>query len=115
MKIKELLTEKEMKDVHSSTLPGMYAYPEMPANDPYEMYRFSMGMANHEEMVPNSAMRDSSVVAAYSQGEEEIINKTEKKLGKHGKTTIADGGSNEPEGTNSISPVAKKKKNKHGV
>jgi hypothetical protein len=115
MKIRELLTEKELKDVHSSTLPGMYAYPEMPANDPYEMYRFSMGMANHEEMVPNSAMRDSSVIAAYSKGEEEIITKTEKKLGKRGKTTIADGGSNEPEGTNSKSPVAAKKKNKYGV
>ena len=115
MKIRELLTEKELKAVHSATLPSAWAYPGMPANDPYEIYRFSMGMANHEEFVPNSAMRDSAVIAAYSKGEEEIIAKTEKKLGKKGKTTIADGGSNEPEGTNTKSTVAAKKKNKYGV
>ena len=115
MKVTELLTETELKDVHSSTLPGMWAYPEMPANKPYEMYRFSMGMANHEEFVPNSATKDSSITVAYSRGDEEIISKTEKKLGKKGKTTVADNGSNEPEGTNTKSPVAAKKKNKYGV
>lgn len=114
MKIRELLNEKELKDVHSSTLPDFRAYPGMPANDPYEMYRFSMGMANHEEYVPNSAMRDSGVVSAYSEGETDIINKTEKKLKQKSKT-IADKGSREPEGTNNKSPVAPKKKNKYGV
>jgi len=115
MKVRELLNEEEFKDVHSSTLPGAWAYSEMPSSNPYEIYRFSMGMANHEEFVPNSAMRDNAVIVAYSKGEEEIITKTEKKLGKRGKNSIADKGSNEPEGTNTKSPVAKKKKNKYGV
>lgn len=114
MKINEILTEKEMKDIHSSTLPDLRAYKTMPASRPYELYRFSMGMANHEEFVPNSAMRDSGVIAAYSSGETEIVDKTQKKLG-HKPTKIADTGSNEPQGTYTTSPVSKKKKNKYGV
>lgn len=115
MKMKELLTEEEIKDVHSSTLPGAYYYPEMPASSPYHAYRFGMGMANHEEFVENPPNKNAATIFAYSAGEEDIIAKTEKKLGKFGKKTLADKGSNEPNGTNTTSPVAKKKKNKYGV
>jgi len=115
MKMKELLTEEEFKDVHSSTLPHASYYPEMPASSPYYAYRFGMGMADHTTFHPNKTTKNSAVIVQYSKGEEEIVAATEKKLGKFGKKTLADGGSNEPEGTNKTSPVAGKKKNKYGV
>ena len=115
MKMKELLTEEEFKDVHSSTLPRASYYPEMPASSPYYAYRFGMGMADHTTFHPNGPSKNSAVIVQYSKGEEEIVSATEKKLGKFGKKNLADNGSNEPEGTNKNSPVAKKKKNKYGV
>lgn len=115
MKIKDLLTEDELKDVHSSTLSSAYYYPELQSSSPYNTYRFGMGMANHDEFVPNTSSKNAAVIVAYSDAEEEIIKQTEKKLGKFGKKTLADKGSNEPDDINSTSPVAKRKTNKYGV
>ena len=115
MKIRELLTEDEFRDVHSSTLPKADFYPEMPASSPYYAYRFGLGMADHTTFHPNASSKNASVIVQYSKGEEEIVAATEKKLGKFGKKNLADKGSNEPEGTYKTSPVAKKKKNKYGV
>jgi hypothetical protein len=115
MKMKEFLTEEELKDVHSSTLPGAYYYPELQSSNPYDTYRFGMGMADHTIFHPNGPTKNAAVIVAYSDAEEEIISATEKKLGKKGKKTLADKGSKEPNGTNTTSPVAKKKKNKYGV
>jgi len=115
MKIRDILTEDEFKDVHSSTLPKADFYPEMPASSPYYSYRFGLGMADHTTFHPNASSKNASVIVQYSKGEEEIVAATEKKLGKFGKKNLADNGSNEPEGTHKTSPVAKKKKNKYGV
>ena len=114
MRAKEFITEAELIDFHSATLPHVKAYPDMPSSDPYLAYRFGMAMADHTIKHPNGPAKNSAVIAAYTQGEEEIIDRAERKTGHRGKI-LADKGSQEPEGVAKQSPVAQIKRNRYGV
>lgn len=115
MKLKDILTEEEIKDMYSEPLPKADYYPEMPSSSPYYAYRFGMGMANHKEFVENPPNKNSATIVQYTRGEEEIVADTESKLGKFGKKKLTDRGSDEPNGINTVSPVAKPKRNRYGV
>jgi len=115
MKIKDVIMEGEFRPGVSEPMAKSDYYPELPSSSPYMTYRFGMGMADHTTFHPNGPAKNSAVIVQYSDAEEEIVAATEKKLGKFGKTTLADKGSDEPPGTEAQSPVATKKKNKYGV
>jgi hypothetical protein len=86
----------------------------MPSNNPYQAYRFGMAMANHDIKDNVGPVDEYAVISAYTPEEEIIISKASAKTG-HKKIIVADRGSNEPENTNTVSPVAKMKKNQYGV
>jgi hypothetical protein len=114
MRAREFITEEELIDFHSATLPHVKAYPDMPSSNPYVAYRFGMAMADHTIKHPNGPAKNSAVIAAYTRGEEEIIRRAEMKSGHRG-NILADKGSQEPQGANTVSPVAKPKRNRYGI
>lgn len=115
MKIKDVIMEGEFRPGVSEPMVKSEYYPELPSSSPYMTYRFGMGMADHTTFHPNGPAKNSAVIVQYSEAEEEIVSATEKKLGKFGKKTLADKGSDEPPGTSVQSPVPAKKKNKYGI
>lgn len=115
MRIKDLITE-DLGFSHrkSGPLSATYAFPGMPASNPYKAYRFAMAMANHKLKDEQGPADNYAVFVAYTDGDEEIISDAAKLTGEK-RVTIADKGSHEPDSTNKNSPVAKIRRNKYGV
>jgi hypothetical protein len=101
---------------HKSAIKGLTTYPELPGWY-YNMYRFGVHMAgspDDQPMAQKSPMANQLATLAYTDAEETIINKSKKEMGLKGKTMTSKH-SEEAEGTNTSSPVAKRKKNQYGV
>ena len=90
-----------------------FEFPTMPSSDGYQVYRFGVAMANHEEP-PYGPSSQHAVISAYTPEEEEIIHAAERATGHKGQL-LADRGSHEPKTTETQSPVAKPKRNRYGV
>ena len=114
MRLKEILTEEMMPNRYSAPLSKARRYPDYPSSSPYKIYRFSTQMADHTTPQTYGAAANKAVTVAYSQGEEEIITATEKRLGTTSEPLSSDS-SEEMDNINKDSPVAKKKKNRYGV
>lgn len=113
MRAKEFLTEREYKDMISDPLAYTREYPGMPSSDPYLAYRFSMSMANHE--APESGPASNhAVITTFTKEDDDIVKAAEKATGQKGKQ-LANQRMSEPKDTNTISPIAKPKRNKYGV
>lgn len=113
MRAKEFITEREMPERKSRVLSTAFEFPTMPSSDGYQVYRFGVAMANHEEP-PYGPTSQHAVISAYTPEEEEIIHAAERATGHKGRL-VADRGSREPEYTGTHSPVAKPKRNRYGV
>jgi hypothetical protein len=113
MRIKEIVTE-EFTGRKSKTLSTAFEYPDMTSANPYDMYRFSVAMADHTSPPAEGAMSNHGLVVAYTPEEEAVIKQAEKITGHRGKLA-SNRGSHEPKNTNTQSPVAVKKPNKYGV
>jgi len=114
MRAHEIIVERSFPKRKSSVLSTTYEFPSMPSADPYKAYRFGMAMADHTLDYKEGPVSNHAVAVAYTDGDEEIIQNAARQTGHKGKL-VADRGSNEPQDTYSISPVAKKKKNRWGV
>jgi hypothetical protein len=114
MKAREFITEKMMPNRYAAPLSKAKRYPEYPSSSPYKIYRFSTQMADHTTPQTYGAAANLGVTVAYSKGEEEIIDATEKRLGTPSEPLSTDT-SEEMSDINTKSPVAQKKKNKYGV
>ena len=106
--------------LHSSqadVIKSMDIYPELPGYY-YDMYRFGVHMAGSPDhshpMDKASATGNHLTTLAYTSAEQEIINKSKKDIGLKSKRVSSDK-SKEPSETNTVSPIAKRKKNKYGV
>ena len=113
MRAKEFITEREMPQRKSMTMSTAFEFPTMPSSDGYQVYRFGMAMANHEQP-PYGPAGQHAVISAYTPEEEEIIHAAERATGHKGRL-LADRGSQEPKNTETVSPVANLKRNRHGV
>jgi hypothetical protein len=113
MRAKEFITERELSGRKSRALNTAFEFPTMPSSDGYQIYRFGVAMANHEEP-PYGPTSQHAVISAFTPEEEEIIHAAEKATGHRGRL-VADRGSREPKTTESTSPVAKPKRNRYGV
>jgi hypothetical protein len=98
----------------SDTLSTAFEYPDMTSANPYDMYRFSIAMADHTAPPAEGAISNHGLVVSYTPEEEAVIRAAEKVTGHRGKL-VSNRGSNEPKSTNVISPVAKPKRNKYGI
>lgn len=114
MRAREFITEREMSNRKSATMPFSKHFPTMPSSDPYLAYRFGMAMADHTINHSEGPAAQHAVVVAYTPEEEEIIRGGESQTGHKG-LMLTDKGSNEPKSTNTQSPVAQPKKNRYGV
>ena len=101
----------------ADVIKAMDIYPELPGYY-YDMYRFGVHMAGSPDprhpMDKVSATSNHLTTLAYTSAEQEIINKSKKDIGLKSKRVASDK-SREPTGTNTVSPIAKHKKNKYGV
>ena len=113
MRAKEFITEREMPERKSRVMSTAFEFPTMPSSDAYQAYRFGVAMANHKEP-PYGPTEQHAVISAYTPEEEEIIHAAERATGHKGRL-IADRGSHEPDSTETASPVAQTKRNRHGV
>ena len=113
MRAKEFITERELTGRTSRALTTAFEFPTMPSSDGYQVYRFGVAMANHEEP-PYGPTAQHAVISAYTPEEEEIIHAAERATGHKGQL-IADRGSREPKSTETASPVSKPKRNRYGV
>ena len=113
MRAKEFINERELSDRKSRALNTAFEFPTMPSSDGYQIYRFGVAMANHEQP-PYGPTAQHAVISAFTPEEEEIIHAAEKATGHRGRL-VADRGSREPKTTETQSPVAKSKRNKYGV
>lgn len=113
MRAKEFIVERSFSKRKSGAMATTFQFPTMPSSDGYQAYRFGLAMANHEQL-PYGPTSQNAVVSAYTTEEEEIIHAAERATGHKGQV-VADRGSHEPNSTDTVSPVAKTKRNRYGV
>ena len=113
MRAKEFIVERSFSKRKSGPMATTFQFPSMPSSDGYQVYRFGVAMANHEEP-PYGPTGQHAVISAYTPEEEEIIHAAERATGHKGRI-LADRGSQEPKTTETTSPVAKPKRNRYGV
>lgn len=115
MKINELYQDLNEAEHHNLpldtryTLPKTVIFPDMDLY--YEYYKFVTAMASHPELEDHATMldkpmRDVPMAVAYSQQEYDMIMDVAKRMGKKAEE-VAFGGSMEPPGANTTSPVMK--------
>lgn len=114
MRAKEFIIERTFSKSKSAPMSATYNFSTMPSADPYQIYRFSMAMADHTITHAKGPTDRNAVVVAYAPEEEEIIKAGERQTGHKGKI-VADRDSHETESVNIASPVAQPKRNKYGV
>lgn len=124
---KDLKEDTSMPTDSTSATPGMKTWPALDNNNsPYSAYRFGVIMAgagprhdldpdnHHYPPVTKGPVGGQFITLGYTKGDEEILDVARKQMGvKSVKKT--EEGSFEEEDTNTVSPVAKPKKNKYGI
>ena len=113
MRAKEFIVERSFSKRKSGAMTTTFQFPTMPSSDGYQVYRFGLAMANHEEP-PYGPTGQHAVISAYTPEEEEIIRAGERATG-HKKQIVADRGSHEADNAGADSPVAQAKRNRYGV
>lgn len=114
MKIREIYqdlnesTETDMPMGIRYTMPKTVVFPDMDLY--YEYYKFVTAMASHPELenqhTDDRQLRDVPIAVAYTPQEYEMIMSVAKRMGKRAEE-VAFGGSMEPPGGNTASPVMK--------
>ena len=119
MRAKEFINEesKQMRRSAKAAIPNMQMFPQLDNGNVYSSYRYGVALAGSpedsnvdQESITNSKM----LTIAYTEGDAEIINKTNKKMGVKGRA-VTDKTSHESSTVETQSPVAKPKRNKYGV
>lgn len=119
MRAKEFMNEDTSNlapDV-AKAIPGVYVFPELTNQDPYKQYRFGLEVAAAAKdfnVADSSKWGENLIVATYTDGDKDIIDRATKKAGVT-KRQITSTKSTETADVNKQSPVAAKKKNKYGV
>jgi len=110
--------EEKWHDVHIQALKNAMSIPNISMNkangSPYMQYRFGMAMAN-PNMPRAGAMSGDPLITAYTDADLQKVKDAAKTLGAGAITHLTDGESNELKDGNTVSPVAKPKKNKYGI
>lgn len=131
MRAKEFIKESFKPKTHGkpervsaradATLPGVFVQQQLRNTDPYMQYRMGMAVASaraHQngdvDFDQESAFGENLVQVMYAPADEETIQIASKMMGVK-PTRITDNDSREPNSTGTVSPVAKKKKNRYGV
>lgn len=132
MRIKDLISEsfkakthgrpEKISDRKAGPLPGVFVQRQLRNTDPYMQYRYAMAIAaaraiaqgEHSEFDQETAWSENLTQVMFTPEDEETIRLASKLMGVT-PTKITDNASREPKTTNTLSPVAKPKKNRYGV
>ena len=126
MRASEFITEatKSIQDDVAAALPATYVIPKLQNNDAYSQYRFGLAIAkakgnkeSEQDFSPSSPWGENQIVVSYSNSIDEYIDDALKDVGlsPSDKKLISTPKSQETKTVNSVSPVAKPKRNKYGV
>lgn len=120
MRLKEFLTEQQLKDVHDAldiarlSLPYTYKINQLKNNDFYPLYRFGVAIAavrgeegNDDVMNgyrpdfrAESEWGENQVVSGFDPGLGNVVDKALRKINKPGKKSLSTPGSEEMKDTN---------------
>jgi hypothetical protein len=119
MRAKEFIKEsvKPLRRSAKAAIPDMQMFPKLDNSSIYDMYRYGIALAGSPDsatMDHDGPAKSKMVTIAYTEGDADIINKTNKHMGVKGKA-ISDKRSHESNTVETQSPVAKPKRNKYGV
>ena len=108
---------KPIRRSAKAAIPNMQMFPQLDNGNVYSSYRYGVALAGspEESNVDQESVTNSKMVTiAYSDGDAEIINKANKKMGINARA-VTDKTSHESATVETSSPVAKPKRNKYGV
>lgn len=119
MRAKEFMNEdtSNLSPDVAKAIPGVYVFPELTNQDPYKQYRFGLKIAaaaRDHDVADLSKWGENLIVATYTDGDKDIIDRAAKKAGV-AKKQITSTNSSETNDVNKSSPVAAPKRNKYGV
>jgi hypothetical protein len=100
------VTESMFAKSDLDAMHDTYYYPTMPGNNPYQIYRFGLNMANHVNPDAEGPVSHFAMIIPYAEQEKEIIEPAEKETG-HKSKKLKSGTSKESKDVNLVSPVAK--------
>ena len=109
-------TSSKVHNHYSAAIKGFQTYPGK--HTYYDMYRFGVDMAGSPDDTTDfeqaSPVANQLATLAYTDADQQIINKSSKKMGMKGKQ-LTSKDSIEHNDVHSVSPVAKIKRNKYGI
>ena len=119
MRAYEFITEGRtgsLQDDVAKALPATYVIPELPNQDPYLQYRFSVAIAgakgakkrsedNVSEFSRESAFGENEIVVSYGEDMGPIIADALKSMGMSGKKQLSTTKSEETTDVSTVSPV----------
>jgi hypothetical protein len=119
MKIRDIIRESTapLRRSAKAAIPDMQMFPQLDNSSIYNMYRYGIALAGSPDpatMDQDGPAKSKMVTIAYSEGDADIINKTNIRMGVKGRA-ISDKRSHESSTVDTASPVAKPKRNKYGV
>lgn len=114
MRAKEFMMERVFPKRKSSVMNATFEFPTMPSANAYAAYRFGLAMADHTLTHAEGPTGNHAVIVTYTPEEEAIIQGASRQTGHRG-NLVADRGSNEPDSTATVSPVARAQRNRYGV
>jgi hypothetical protein len=104
-----------------AALPGVWVQRQLRNTDPYMQYRYGLAMAaaradkaGHVNFEQESPWAENLTIVGFTPEDEEVIKLADKLMGVKG-TRIANSKSEESKGTETVSTVAKPKRNKYGI
>lgn len=127
VRAREFITEasnNSIQDDVAAALPATYVIPKLQNNDAYAQYRFGVAIAkakgnkeSTQDFSATSPWGENQIVVSYSNSIDEYIDDALKDVGlsPSDKKLISTSKSQETKTVNSVSPVAKPKRNKYGV
>lgn len=115
--VAESATRKSLRKSTKQSMSNLSRYDTLDNNNhPYLAYRFGIALAGSptEDMPKSGPLGSSFVMADYSDADAEIRRGAEKVMGVKRSSSTGKGSEELPQ-TNTVSTVAKPKKNKYGV
>lgn len=124
MRAKEFINEtkdrKPFRKGVKQSMSNLRGYDSLDNNaQPYLAYRFGIALAgspdNDDNMYKKGPLGSNFTMVDFSDGDAEIRRGAEKKIGVKSSSTTGKGSQEVKELVNTVSPVAKPKRNKYGV
>lgn len=118
MRIKEFIIEADkLRRSAEAAIPDAHFYPALDNSSPYHSYRYGVALAGSpsQTMHKNGPTQSKMVTLAYTDGDAEIINKTNKFMGVKGHALSSKKSQESSTVDAHSSPVANIKRNKYGV